>query len=126
MKWYGVMRPRQGSEGVRGRARAGGAAQRAAWAGGERRAGLRRVTVRNRFSLPDFLFVVKWAAPGQISYNASSVRWHSAGRGSEVAFAVSDDLPYFMFLPKDLSSSWIVSFMRIFRRNVSKYGFGDL
>lgn len=28
--------------------------------GGE---GLRRVTVRNRSSLPDFLFVVKWAAP---------------------------------------------------------------
>lgn len=25
--------------------------------------GLRRVTVRNRSSLPDFLFVVKWAAP---------------------------------------------------------------
>ncbi|KOB79301.1 putative iroquois-like protein [Operophtera brumata] len=46
-------------------------------------------------------------------------------RRSEVAFSVSDDLPYFMFLPKDLSSSWIVSFMRIFCRNVNDERKGD-
>lgn len=46
--------------------------------------GLRRVTVRNRSSLPDFLFVVKWAAPAQISYNTSSV-------GTD-AFSLSNDL----------------------------------
>lgn len=41
---------------------------------GAGRAGLRRVTVRNRSSLPDFLFVLVGGARTQISYNASSVR----------------------------------------------------
>lgn len=78
-------------------------------------AGLRRVTVRNRSSLPDFLFVVKWAAPGPKFHIKLLPFIGTTGRRSEVAFSLSDDLPYFMFLPKDLSSSWIVSFMRIFR-----------
>ncbi|KAF9799198.1 hypothetical protein SFRURICE_006458 [Spodoptera frugiperda] len=65
-------------------------------------------------------------ARAQNSYNASSVRrYNGPTRRSEVAFSLSDDLPYFMFLPKDLSSSWIVSFMRIFRWNVNEERKGD-
>lgn len=75
--------------------------------------GLRRVTVRNRSSLPDFLFVVKWAAPGPKFHITLLPIVGTTGRRSEVAFSLSDHVPYFMFMPKDLSSSWIVSFMRI-------------
>ncbi|KAI8431035.1 hypothetical protein MSG28_001106 [Choristoneura fumiferana] len=86
---------------------------------------LRRVTVRNRSSLPDFLFVVKWAAPGSKFHITFLPFVGTSGRRSEVAFGLYNDLPYFVLLPKDLSSSWIVSFMRISRWNVDEERKGD-